>query len=278
MCKQIEWNELGININGENLNHLRFADDIVLISDCVNKAQEMLQKLNATSEQMGLKINISKTQVMTNLVIGGGIYINQYQIEETTAYKYLGHEIRISRDNQTCELNRRIGLTWAAYGRLKYIFKGALPICLKRKVFNQCVLPVLTYGAETLTLTKKTVSKIRITQRAMERSMLGLSLRDKVPNIEVRDRTKVMDAIEKITTLKWNWAGHIARLNDDRWTKKIIEWRPRHDAFRSRGRPPTRWHDDLRRIHSNWMQIAQDRELWKQTREAYVQQWTLVAG
>ncbi|XP_030746569.1 uncharacterized protein LOC115875286 [Sitophilus oryzae] len=32
---------------------------------------------------------------------------------------------------------------------------------------------------------------------------------------------------------------HIQRLNDDRWTKTIIEWRPRHDAFRSRGRPPT---------------------------------------
>lgn len=66
--------------------------------------------------------------------------------------------------------------------------------------------------------------------------------------------------------------------NDDRWTTKIVEWGPRYDAFRSRGGPPIRWHDDLRRIQSNCMKITLDRELWKQTMEAYVQQWTSVAG
>jgi len=41
----------------------------------------------------------------------------------------------------------------------------------------------------------------------------------------------VVDAVEKIATLKWNWAGHIARRTDDRWTKKILEWRPRRIGF-----------------------------------------------
>lgn len=108
----------------------------------------------------------------------------------------------------------------------------------------------------------------------MERSMLGISLRDRIPNTEIRRRTGVQDAVERITILKWNWAGHVARMTDNRWTKRITEWRPRQDAFRSRGRPPTRWADDLRRIETNWIQSAQDRELWKHLREAYVQQWT----
>lgn len=71
-----------------------------------------------------------------------------------TVYKYLGREIRISEDNQTCQLSRRIGLTWVAFRKLRDIFISALPICLKMNVCNQCVLPVLTHGAETLTLTK----------------------------------------------------------------------------------------------------------------------------
>ncbi|GJQ74379.1 hypothetical protein Trydic_g21253 [Trypoxylus dichotomus] len=91
--------------------------------------------------------------------------------------------------------------------------------------------PVLTHGAETLTLTKKTTNKIRIAQTAMERSMLELSVKDKVPNTEVRNRTKVTDAIEEITTWTWSWAGHIARLNYDRWINKIIDWRPREDCI-----------------------------------------------
>lgn len=30
---------------------------------------------------------------------------------------------------------------------------------------------------------------------------------------------KGVDIIKWIKILKWNWAGHIARRNDDRWTK-----------------------------------------------------------
>lgn len=38
----------------------------------------------------------------------------------------------------------------------------------------------------------------------MERSMLGLTLRNPVPNEEMRRRTKVMKAFEKVASLKWN--------------------------------------------------------------------------
>ena len=137
-----------------------------------------------------------------------------------------------------------------------------------------CILPVLTYGAETLTLTRKSIEKIRVAQRAMERVILGISLRDRVPNTIIRQKTRVTDAVERILCLKWNWAGHVARMTDNRWTRRILEWRPRQDAFRNRGRPPTRWSDDIKRVSNNWMQEAQSRVKWKQQREAYVQQWT----
>lgn len=28
-----------------------------------------------------------------------------------------------------------------------------------------------------------------------------------------------------VKSLKWKWAGHIARMEDERWTKRILEWR-----------------------------------------------------
>ncbi|XP_045459984.1 uncharacterized protein LOC123689085 [Harmonia axyridis] len=184
------------------------------------------------------------------------------------SYIYLGHEVRIGRDNQTAELLRRTTLGWAAYGKLRDVFKSDIPTKLKRKAFNMCVLPVLTYGAETLTLTKASARKLQKTQRRMERSMLGISLRDRIRNEEIRRRTGVDDVLERVTRAKWRWAGHVARSNDGRWTRKILEWRPRADK-RSRGRPPTRWTDDLKRIHTNWMEAAQNRERWKCLGEAY---------
>lgn len=279
MFKKLEWDNMGINVDGERLNHLRFADDIVLISDNLKEAQELLTTLNSVSSEVGLKINLAKTQYMTNLVPSSNISINDEEIEYVTCYKYLGHELRIGRDNQTCEISRRIKLSWAAFGKLRNtVFKTNIPVCLKRKVFEQCVLPVLTYGAETLTLTRKSVEKIRVTQRAMERSMLGLTLRDRIPNAIIRAKTGTTDAVERIAHMKWNWAGHVARMDDTRWTKRMVEWRPRSDAFRNRGRPPTRWTDDIKRVTTNWIYTAQDREHWKQLREAYVQQWTLQAA
>ncbi len=52
--KKLDWSEMGININGKYLSHLRFADDIVLIAVDLDQAQVMLQQLNDV--QIGLRI------------------------------------------------------------------------------------------------------------------------------------------------------------------------------------------------------------------------------
>ena len=275
--KQLDWDTNGIKVDGEMLSHLRFADDIVLMGDNLKTIGTMLAELDAACKEVGLNINFGKTQFMTNLVPSENLKVDDKEITLVHKYKYLGHEIQIARDNQTTELQRRITLAWAAYGALSDIFKSSIPNHLKKKTFDQCILPVMTYGAETLSLTQATATKLRVAQRRMERSMLGLTLRDRVRNEEIRRRTGVTDVIERIAWLKWNWAGHVARMTDGRWTRKVIEWRPRADK-RNRGRPPTRWTDDVKRIAGNWLQKAQDRQGWKKLGEAYVQLWTQRAG
>ncbi|KAI8439095.1 hypothetical protein MSG28_012958 [Choristoneura fumiferana] len=69
------------------------------------------------------------------------------------------------------------------------------------RVFDQCVLPVMTYGAETWSLTVGLLERLKVTQRAMERAMLGVSLRDRIRNTEIRRRTKVTDIAGKICKL-----------------------------------------------------------------------------
>lgn len=202
------------------------------------------------------------------------VTLDNYTFQVVEEYIYLGHSIRLGKDNQTAEITRRVNLTWVAFGKLGYILKDPkIPINLKRKVFDSCVLPVTLYGLETATLTQKSAHRIRICQRAMERAMLGISLRDRVRNEEIRRRTKVADAIEQIARSKWRWAGHVAR-DDVKWTKRIMQWRPR-ETKRSIGRPQARWRDDIqRRAGKNWMLAAQDRHSWREMEEAYVQEWT----
>ena len=48
------------------------------------------------------------------------------------------------------EIKRRITLGWQAFGRASVIFKNnEIPTCLKRQVYNQCIIPTVTYGSET---------------------------------------------------------------------------------------------------------------------------------
>ena len=48
-------------------------------------------------------MNISKTKYMTNLVPSEQIFVGDKEEALVNKYNYLGHEIQISRDNQTCE-------------------------------------------------------------------------------------------------------------------------------------------------------------------------------
>jgi hypothetical protein len=110
----------------------------------------------------------------------------------------------------------------------------------------------------------------------MERAMLGVSLRDRIRNQVIRQRTKVADIALRISMLKCQWAGHISLRTDNRWGKRVLEWRPRLDK-RSVGRPQASWIDDWRRTAGrSWMRIAEDRPRWREIGEAYVQQWTVV--
>lgn len=88
--------------------------------------------------------------------------------------------ISIARNNQTTELQRILNLAWTAFQKPTDVFKRNLTNDLKRKTFDQSVLLVKTYGAETLTLTQKTTARLRVTQRRME--MLGLNIRNRVRN------------------------------------------------------------------------------------------------
>ncbi len=62
----LNWDGRGLNINGEYLINLRFADDVILISNNTKELEEMGKELIKMSTRAGLKINSEKTQWITN--------------------------------------------------------------------------------------------------------------------------------------------------------------------------------------------------------------------
>ena len=135
------------------------------------------------------------------------------------------------------------------------------------------ILPSMTFGCQTWSLSKAMGQKLRTAQRAMERNMLDLKIKDKFPYTEIKKRTRVQDIVQFVLKQKWKWAGHVARLDDNRWTQRVTEWQPR-EGRRSRGRQRKRWRDNLVQLKGvTWRHDAQHRQRWRSDVEGYFQQW-----
>ena len=274
MFKKSNLEEKGINIDGEQLTDLRFADDVALTTTSVKNMEDQLRSLNRESKLVGLQMHKGKTKFMTNFETSEEITIENHQIEKVESYKYLGQTLKME-DTTKEEIMIRIKGGWRCFGMYKEILTDKeIPLSLRRKIFDQCILTTMTYGAETWSTTKVMEQKLITTQRAMERRMLNLTLRDKVRHTDIRQKTKVKDIIEKIKETKWRWAGHLSRSQDNRWTKKLTEWQPRNGK-RRRGRQKRRWRDDITTYTNTatWTRMAGDRRKWKLLEEGFTQQW-----
>ena len=93
------------------------------------------------------------------------------------------------------------------------------------------------------------------------------------PNMRPRQQNSRAVLCRTWKSYKWKWAGHIARLKDNRWTKRCTEWQPRRGK-RSRGWPSRRWQDDItEKEGTTWIRKATDKRQWKTLMEGYILQW-----
>jgi hypothetical protein len=76
------------------------------------------------------------------------------------------------------------------------------------------------------------------------------------------------DIIMQIKSRRVRWAGHVARMGEDRNVYRVLMGNP--EGKRPLGRPRRRWEDgirmDLREIgwgSVDWIQLAQDMDRWR---------------
>ena len=58
--------QAGIKIAGININNLRYADDITLMTENEEEVSRLLMKVKEESEKVGLKLNVQKTKIMAS--------------------------------------------------------------------------------------------------------------------------------------------------------------------------------------------------------------------
>uniref|UniRef100_A0A0K0D201 Reverse transcriptase domain-containing protein n=1 Tax=Angiostrongylus cantonensis TaxID=6313 RepID=A0A0K0D201_ANGCA len=146
---------MGVKIDGWQLHHLHFADDIVLITPNISQAECMLEDFDEACERIGLRLNLTKTIFMKNALVSYASFtFNGTNISECFSYVYLGLEINIMNDSAP-ELSRRKRAAWGTFESIEDVVKRTKNTRLRAHLFDSTVLPALTYASETWSLRKQ---------------------------------------------------------------------------------------------------------------------------
>ncbi|GBP97732.1 hypothetical protein EVAR_70914_1 [Eumeta japonica] len=78
--------------------------------------------------------------------------------------------------------------------RLVFFLRRHIEIFEIRKVFKQCVSSVMTYECQKRSFNLGLVNKLRVIQRAMEKAMFGVTLRDNIQKENICLSTRVQCA------------------------------------------------------------------------------------
>ncbi|KAK6745002.1 hypothetical protein RB195_011611 [Necator americanus] len=112
--RKLEWDDMGVKVDGRQLHHLRFADEIVLKTPSISQAERMLTEFDETCGCIGHQLNLQKMMFMRNGWDSDAPFtLNGTNISEYTSYVYLGRELNMMND-LTPELGRRRRAAWGA--------------------------------------------------------------------------------------------------------------------------------------------------------------------
>ena len=267
MVKTEEVCNSGFSIGGRILSNLSYADDIALTNECPIKLQEFANELAKNAKEIGLEVNLKKTESMSTdkLQLPLNLTIYGKPIKQVTEFVYLGHKLT-SSSNHEATLKHRLGLGWAAFQNNSTILKSKrVPISVKVKVYLIYVLPVVLYGLDCITWTKQLSNRIEVFQNHVMRFITGHRLTEKTRISTLRNKTSLPPLFDKIKSKTLKLFGHIKRSSVG-LSKLCFEGMVQ--GKRGKGKPKRRWRDDILSWSNtqNWSSINQlvlNREEWR---------------
>jgi hypothetical protein len=139
-------------------------------------------------------------------------------------------------------------------------------------MYKTIILPVVLYGCETWCLTLREEHRLRVFENRVPRRTFWPKKGEvigewgKLHNGELHILYSSPNIISQIKSRRMRWAGHVARMGEERNVYRVLMGKPEGPL----GKPRRRWEDgirtDLREIgwgSVDWIQLAQDKDRWR---------------
>ena len=252
------------------INHIMFADDVVLMGDSDKELQEMVSKFEEMCRRRKLRVNVNKSKVMRmgkrrssplEIKLEGG------SLEEVEVFRYLGVDLAADGGMEK-ELEHRLTEARKAMGALKKVWGGRkISIQAKVGMVESIVDPMLLYGSELWTLGVVSWRKVEALEMDCLRGVCGLRRLDKIPNKDIVEKCKKEVRVgEKMSRALLRWYGHVERMEEDRLIKRVYE--AKAEGKRDRGRPKKRWRESVKeRVERKGLNMEEVKLLVENRRE-----------
>jgi hypothetical protein len=178
----------------------------------------------------------------------------------------------ISNDNNVeKEIQRRTLAGNRTYFAAVSLFRSRLlSRATKIILYKTLIRPVVSYGAEAWTLTKKEQQALLSFERKIFRRICGPKYENREwksrTNRELEEMSKVENIVKWIKGQRISWLGHLERMEEDRMPKKIFT--QELEGTRRRGRTRKGWKEEVERDLQvlgvrRWRELVADRKKWK---------------
>lgn len=251
------------------LEDLDFADDLALVSHTHQHMQEKTSRLSYFAQQVGLKINQKKSEVMAlNISDPLPIHVNGEALLTTNEFTYLGSIVRYDGGAHN-DIKNRINKARNAFRMLNNIWKSQqYRNKTKLKLYQSCVLSTLLYGAECWRMTENDIRQLSVFHTRSLRRICRIFWPSKISNKDLLTRCQQDSMANIITKRRWNWIGHVLRREHDSIPRVALHWTP--EGRRKRGRPKITWRrtveEEIKSMNLTWGDIqkkAQNRPEWR---------------
>jgi len=134
-------------------------------------------------------------------------------------------------------------------------------------LYKTLIRPVVSYGAEAWTVTKKEEQALLIFERKIFRRIYGPEYENgewkSRTNRELEETSKGENIVKWIKGQRISRLGHLERMEEDRMPKKIFT--EELEGTRRRGRPRKRWKEEVERDLQvlgvrRWRELVADRK------------------
>ena len=135
-------------------------------------------------------------------------------------------------------------------------------------------MSVVLYGCEAWSLTLREEKELRAFENTVLRRIFGPRRVEvtgewrRLHNEELNDLYSSPNIVRVIKSRRMRWAGHVARMGEERGVYRVLVRKP--EGKRPLGRPRRRWVDsiwmDLQEVgcgYVDWIGLAQDRDRWR---------------